>query len=146
MVVSYNGRCFDVPFIEAALGFRMPRAHVDLRFVLRKLGYRGGLKGCERTLGFTRPGLEDVDGYFAVLLWGEYRRSGSPAALETLLAYNVEDVLTLERLAVVAYNMNIAATPFEASNRLPQPATPRNPFRADQGLIGRIRRRVGYLR
>jgi uncharacterized protein YprB with RNaseH-like and TPR domain len=131
-----------VPCIEACLDCRLPQAHLDLRYLLKSLGYTGGLEGCERALGMTRPGLEDIDGYFAVLLWAEYQRTGKEAALETLLAYNVEDVLTLERLAVLAYNRKLEQTPFAGSRQLPQPKTAANQFRADQRLIGNLRDRM----
>ncbi|MEX0886096.1 MAG: ribonuclease H-like domain-containing protein [Phycisphaeraceae bacterium] len=139
LLVTYNGKCFDVPFLEFCLGCRLPQAHLDLRYVLKSLGYGGGLKRCEQALGLTRPGLEGVDGYFAVLLWAEYQRTGSSAALETLLAYNVEDVLTLERLAVLAYNAKLEDTPFAATHRLDAPVVAANPFAADHRLIERIR-------
>ncbi|HXG66173.1 MAG TPA: ribonuclease H-like domain-containing protein, partial [Blastocatellia bacterium] len=45
LLVTYNGKCFDVPFIENQFGIRMTQAHIDLRYVLGSLGYRGGLKG-----------------------------------------------------------------------------------------------------
>src|SRR5947199_8147 len=80
------------------------QAHIDLRYPLRSLGYTGGLKGCERQLGVARPGLEDVDGYLAVLLWDEYRRRKNERALETLLAYNAHDTVNLAALMVHAYN------------------------------------------
>jgi len=58
----------------------------------------------------------------------EYRHTGSAAALETLLAYNVEDVLMLERLATLAYNRKIGVTPFADSHRLSEPDTAKNPL------------------
>ena len=64
------------------LGVRMPRAHIDLRHVLRGLGLTGGLKKIENCLGLDRPGLHEVDGSVAVLLWDEYRRRGNVRALE----------------------------------------------------------------
>ena len=87
--------------------------------VLRSLGITGGLKGCEKKLGIDRKELDGVDGYFAVLLWREYLKSGNRAALDTLLAYNIEDVVNLETLMVIAYNMNLDATPFSGELRLP---------------------------
>jgi len=141
LLVTYNGKSFDVPFIEAAMACRLPHAHVDLRYVLKSLGLKGGLKQCEHTLGLTRPGLQDVNGYFAVLLWQEFKRTGSEAALETLLAYNVEDVLMLERLATIAYNRKIATTPFAASHRLADADTAENPFTPDARILNRIRER-----
>jgi len=144
LLVTYNGKCFDVPFIRQSLGIELPQAHIDLRYVLKSLGYGGGLKGCERRLGFARPGLEDVDGFFAVLLWEEYERTFSDAVLETLLAYNVEDVLSLERLLVFAYNQNVLGTPFAGARTIPPPKTAANPFRPHPEVIRRIRRRMHH--
>jgi uncharacterized protein YprB with RNaseH-like and TPR domain len=50
----YNGKTFDVPFIEKYFGIRMNHAHIDLRYVLKSLGYAGGLKRCEKALGLDR--------------------------------------------------------------------------------------------
>lgn len=119
LLVTYDGKCSDVPFIESCLGCRVPQAHLHLRYVLNRLGYRGGLKGCELALGLGRPGLENVGGYMAVLLWTEYKRSGDERVLDTLLTYNVEDMLSLERQAVIAYNRKLADTPFADRCGLP---------------------------
>src|SRR5262249_3332886 len=81
---NYNGNAYDLPFIEQCFGLRPPHAHLDWRYPLRRLGLQGGLKGCERQLGMVRPGMENVDGYVAVLLWNEYRRRNNRKALETL--------------------------------------------------------------
>jgi uncharacterized protein YprB with RNaseH-like and TPR domain len=139
VVVTYNGKCFDVPCIEACLGIQMPHAHIDMRYLLKNLGYAGGLKGCERQLGMSRQGLEDVDGFFAVLLWYEYEQNRNDQALQTLLAYNVEDVLTLERLLVFAYNQKVMGTPFEDALRLGEPDVAANPFEPDSKVIAKIR-------
>ncbi|NLF39823.1 ribonuclease H-like domain-containing protein, partial [bacterium] len=96
VLVTYNGACFDVPFIERYFNVRLPHAQIDLRYVLRSLGYTGGLKACEKRLGIDRQGLDGVDGYFAVLLWNEYARRGNGKALDTLLAYNQLDTVNLE--------------------------------------------------
>jgi uncharacterized protein YprB with RNaseH-like and TPR domain len=144
LIVTYNGKCFDVPFLRQSMGLVLDQAHVDLRYVLRSLGYGGGLKGCERQLGIHRGDLEDVDGFFAVLLWEDYRRSGDPRSLETLLAYNIQDVLNLEALLVMAYNLKIGQTPFADCNRLPAPVAPTLPFRADPHTIARLRRQSGW--
>jgi len=75
VLVTYNGRCFDVPFIESYFGIKLNQVHIDLRYLLRSLGYTGGLKGCEKKAGIDRGNLEGVDGYFAVLLWDDYQRN-----------------------------------------------------------------------
>jgi uncharacterized protein YprB with RNaseH-like and TPR domain len=138
VLVTYNGRCFDVPFLERCFGIRLRQAHIDLRYVLKGLGVRGGLKKCERQMGLERGGLEEVDGYMAVLLWREYRETGDRRALETLLAYNVQDTVNLETLLVKAYNLHVAATPFAGSHRLPEAAPSANPHTPDADLVRRF--------
>ncbi len=86
VLVTYNGKCFDVPFIESNLQVPMNQVHIDLRFLLRGLGYTGGLKGCEKKLGLNRRELDGVNGYFAVLLWREFMANRNQKALETLLS------------------------------------------------------------
>ena len=125
-----------VPFLPRC----REHAQIDLRYVLARLGYKGGLKGCEKSLGLHRGGLDGVDGYFAVLLWQLYKQDNDERALETLLAYNIEDTVNLERLAVEAYNRNIQATPFAHDLLLPYPEPPANPYLADYQIIERIKR------
>lgn len=137
LLVTYNGKTFDLPFIRRYLRLPMRQAHIDLRYVLRALGYRGGLKSCERQLGVDRGGLKDVDGYTAVLLWADYTHRGNTHALETLLAYNTEDVINLEVLMVMAYNMLVAQTPF-AHLTLDMPILPEVPFRADAETLDNL--------
>lgn len=139
LLVTYNGTCFDLPVIERQFGMHLDQVHLDLRFLLARLGYKGGLKGCEKRFGLDRGELDGVDGYFAVLLWQEYRQSGDPRALETLLAYNIEDTVNLETLMVYAFNLNLEATPFADRYRLPLPVRPVLPYRADPDLIGRLK-------
>jgi len=142
VIVTYNGKCFDVPFIRNYLRVRMDQVHIDLRYVLASLGYRGGLKGCERKLGIDREELDGVDGFFAVLLWDEYRRNGNSKALETLLAYNIADAVNLETLMVLSYNMKLAKTPFAQTHRLPLPTPPQGPFTPDRATIEAVRARL----
>jgi uncharacterized protein len=144
VIVTYNGKCFDIPFIERTFGIALNQAHIDLRYILAGLGYTGGLKSCENQLGFYRGELTDIDGFFAVLLWVDYLNNGNEKALETLLAYNIQDVLTLENLMVIAYNLKIKETPFYG-NFLPGPDLPKLPFRADMKTIKRIRSRQIYF-
>ena len=143
VIVSYNGKCFDIPFLERFFHIRLPHAQIDLRYVLARLGIKGGLKGCEKQLGLHRGSLDGVDGYFAVLLWQRYQQQKDEKALETLLAYNIEDTVNLERLMVEAYNRNLLATPFAAQLTLPPPASPANPYWADYDCIEKIKRAMG---
>lgn len=135
VIVSYNGKSFDVPFIERFFGITLDHAQIDLRYILAKLGFKGGLKGCEKQLGLSRGNLDGVDGYFAVLLWQQYKETGEERVLETLLAYNIEDTVNLERLAIEAYNRNIALTPFAVSLRLKDSTPPPSPYSADSKII-----------
>jgi hypothetical protein len=140
VLVTYNGRAFDLPFIERCLKTKLSHVHIDLMYVLRSLGYTGGLKGCEKKLGLDRQDLSDVDGYFAVLLWQDYQKSHSDRTLETLLAYNAQDVLNLETLLVKAYNLKLTDTPFLSSHRLPETETACNPFTPDRETINRLKK------
>jgi len=139
-IVSYNGKSFDVPFIERFFNITLTQVHIDLRYLLKSLGYSGGLKGCERAAGIDRGELSDVDGFFAVQLWHDYRKTRDPKVLETLLAYNIEDVVNLEQLMVMAYNMKIEETPFGNTRRLEGPCSPELPFQPDKATLARLKR------
>lgn len=96
MLVTFAGTTFDLPFIKKVFpGLQLDQLHVDLMFMLRRLGLTGGLKNIERQLGICRrPEVEGMTGFDAVRLWQEYRR-GSTEALELLLTYNKEDVMNM---------------------------------------------------
>lgn len=104
ILVTFNGSRFDLPFLRRAFPrMRLDRIHVDLRNVLRRLGYGGGLKAIERDVGIERSeetaGLSGAD---AVRLWQRYEE-GDDGALDLLLEYNMADVVNLEALAELAY-------------------------------------------
>ena len=74
LLVTFNGSQFDVPFLRAHFPqARLDQAHIDLRFVLASLGYRGGLKAVERNLGLRRDPPSKA--------WTALRRSGSGTAI-----------------------------------------------------------------
>lgn len=106
--VTFNGSCFDVPVLKEYFGaknFPVPEAHIDLRFVTRRLGMGGGLKEIEDTLGVGRPPhLKGVNGYDAVLLWRAYLRRGDVEALRYLVEYNLYDSFQLRSLMDLTYN------------------------------------------
>jgi uncharacterized protein len=103
VLVTFNGSRFDVPFLEASFPqFVAPPVHIDLRFVLYRLGHAGGLKRIEERLGIgDRRGVEGIHGLDAVRLWQEYRR-GSASALDRLIRYNRADTVNLEPLLDLA--------------------------------------------
>jgi len=99
VLVTFNGSRFDVPFLLASFPqMLLPPAHIDLRFLLYRIGHAGGLKRIEQRLGLgDRSGVEGIDGLEAVRLWQEYRR-GSANALDRLVRYNRADTVNLEPL------------------------------------------------
>lgn len=104
LIVTFFGTGFDLPFLRRAFpDLRMPQLHVDLCFLLRKLGYRGGLKSIEQRMGIQRSSATTgLSGWDAVRLWREYR-SGRAQSLDTLLAYNAEDVVNMAELLADGY-------------------------------------------
>lgn len=95
-IFTYNGARFDLPFIHYRLGVDVEglAAHHDLMLDCWQKGLYGGFKAVERTLGIPRE-LPGMDGFQAVLLWQQYKACNDQKALETLLAYNREDVSNL---------------------------------------------------
>ncbi len=137
LVVTFNGSCFDLPTIERQLLIRPPVAHIDLRFLLKSLGYKGGLKACEKALGLNRGLLDGIDGYSAVLLWQAFERFNDQRILETLLSYNVEDVLSLEVLMYFAYNRKIAGLQNPSPKAIDTPPVKMalNPYTVHQHIL-----------
>ena len=122
IVVTYNGARFDLPFIRREFGIPLDLPHLDLMRPLRATGLRGGLKACEKTVGIRRQVPEDIDGFEAVRLWYAHQ-SGKADALEKLLAYNSQDVLSLELLLIHVYNNSMRGYPL--FHPLPLPVQPR---------------------
>ena len=141
LLVTWNGRGFDAPFLRRELRIPLDKgdmAHLDLLPVFRSLGLKGGLKKVEKSLGLDRGDLDGVDGPAAVRLWLEYESGGDPRALETLLSYNVADVLSLEILAEYALLRKGRSLPFSAVDCLPGLKACLNPFTPDLGLLRRL--------
>lgn len=99
LLITFNGTTFDLPFIHRFFpSISLPPVHIDLRFVLRKLGYRGGLKRIEQDLGICRDSpILGMSGYDAVLLWRAHQLRDE-AALDTLIQYNTADIVNLQPL------------------------------------------------
>jgi len=105
LLVTFNGSCFDVPVLRHSFpGLDLNIPHLDLRFACRRIGYSGGLKKIETSLGLKRDeSLTDVDGMEAVRLWHRWRRMGDRSALQTLMDYNRADTVNLAELADLVY-------------------------------------------
>jgi uncharacterized protein YprB with RNaseH-like and TPR domain len=97
IIVTYNGKRFDVPFIERELKQKIPNLHLDLMNVLHEMGIKGGLKKSEEILGLTRnEEIANIDGRQAPSLWFDYQQNDNREALDLLIAYNREDTINLE--------------------------------------------------
>ncbi len=120
LLVTYNGKQFDVPFMCDTLGNVFAHmAHLDLQYTLQRLGYVGGLKPIQEQLGFRRDGeLSRLDGRCAIWLWEEYGK-GNKNALNTLLRYNLEDAVVLQGLAEAAYNESVRKLPVAVNELVP---------------------------
>jgi len=95
--VTFNGKRFDVPFLEANFDIDLQRPHLDLLYTCKKIGLSGGLKQVEQDIGIERD-RPDISGRDAVRLWREHER-GQDGSLETLISYNREDTVNLQTLA-----------------------------------------------
>jgi uncharacterized protein YprB with RNaseH-like and TPR domain len=135
VIITYNGSRLDLPFIRFYLGEELEQVHIDLRYLLKSVGFAGGLKECEKKAGIGRGDLEGLDGCSAILLMEEYENKNNKKALETLLAYSAYDAVDLEPLMVLAYNLKLKGTPFQDSHLLPPPKSPEIPFKADLDTI-----------
>jgi uncharacterized protein YprB with RNaseH-like and TPR domain/predicted nuclease with RNAse H fold len=99
ILVTYNGTLFDLRFIRDKLGqYCIPPVHIDLRFLLRRLGHTGGLKSVEEQMNIVRDDdISCMDGFDATVLWNRYVR-GDDYALESLVKYNTADIVNLKPL------------------------------------------------
>lgn len=105
-IATFDGEKMDLPFIESKLGFNFYHIHFDLFKISRKLGISGGLKQIENYLGISRntKNLDGIDGKTAIYLWKEYQLTNDKRYLDTLLAYNIEDAVNLERILYWFYD------------------------------------------
>jgi len=144
ILITYNGKSFDIPFIENYFNIELNHAQIDLRYTLASLGYIGGLKSCEHKLGLSRNVLDGVDGYFAIHLWNDYYYNANEQALETLLAYNIEDSVNLAKLMEISFNMKIDNLGFKIFEKVPNSQTPDNFFHPHFETISKIKSKIYY--
>ena len=104
MIVTFFGTGFDIPFLKKEfVGLQFPQMHVDLCYHFRRLGMKGGLKSIENQLGIFRSNATTgLNGMDAVRLWHE-AELGREKSLETLLAYNADDVRNMSDLLSEGY-------------------------------------------
>ena len=137
-ITTFYGKSFDIPFIKKEMGVDFNQIHFDVCFLLKRLKIKGGLKKIEKRFGISRGELEDLDGYSAVLLWKKFKKTKKKEYLETLLAYNNEDVINLEFLLYQAYNLLIKKDHFLTSPlKLPKKEI-KNPFLSNKRVVDEI--------
>lgn len=95
-IVTFNGIRFDKRFVlQEHPSAIVPDIHIDLMYLCRRVGLKGGQKAIEKELGIDfRGGIDEVDGFAAVLLWHEYL-NGSLDALRQLVKYNRADIAAM---------------------------------------------------
>jgi len=106
IIVTFYGSAFDLPFLRRSFpNIYFPPIHIDLCYLLKRLGYKGDLKAIERQLGIRRDkeivGLSVMD---AVQLWMRYKHGNDVNALRLLIKYNRADVVNLKPLMDFAYH------------------------------------------
>lgn len=106
-LVTFNGARFDLPFIEHEFPGFFNHLHIDLMYPLKSIGYSGGLKNIECSLGIKRSEeTVGISGFEAVRLWKKYEH-GDDEALELLVKYNKEDVENLKTIIEITYQKMI---------------------------------------
>ncbi len=96
--VTFGGKNFDVPFIKKRFPYlETPIVHLDLFFLTKRIGLKGGLKKIEKVLGISRE-TEGLNGYDAVKLWKKWVEYQDKRALRKLIIYNKEDVVNLKKI------------------------------------------------
>jgi uncharacterized protein YprB with RNaseH-like and TPR domain len=109
-LVTYNGRAFDVPILQARAALRLRRfdalagfPHLDLLPHARRL-WKRRLESCslgsiERAVLGVRRSREDVPGSLIPTLYREYLQSGDSRPLSGVMYHNAQDILSLAVLA-----------------------------------------------
>jgi uncharacterized protein YprB with RNaseH-like and TPR domain len=96
--ITFGGENFDIPFIKKTFPYlRTPLVHIDLFFLTKEVGLRGGLKKIEKMLGIVRK-TEGLNGYDAVKLWKKWVEEKDKNSLRKLILYNKEDVVNIKKI------------------------------------------------
>ena len=105
ILISYNGRGFDVPMLQSRLNFHMfpdftkEIAHIDLLTLTRRYWKASlgsvRLANIEQYVLKLQRGDEEVPGYMAPELYREFLRSGDAAHISGIAYHNRIDVVSL---------------------------------------------------
>jgi uncharacterized protein YprB with RNaseH-like and TPR domain len=105
-LVSYNGRAFDVPYINQRrwyydLGGDIDNIHFDMlpfaRRLLKAKAPDARLTTIEKYI-FGQDRTDDVPGALVPEFYEEYLRTGNPGPLVPIIEHNRNDLVTLARL------------------------------------------------
>lgn len=100
LLITFNGKSFDMPLIKRYFNIDLKIPHIDLRHCCRKIGLTGGLKRIEEQLEIKRPEhLKAYGGDDAIDLWRAFHASGDREYLDLLVQYNEEDIVNLKPIA-----------------------------------------------
>ncbi|MDD4797177.1 MAG: ribonuclease H-like domain-containing protein, partial [Eubacteriales bacterium] len=103
-IVSYNGKCFDVPIVNSRSilnRIRQPidrMAHIDLLHAARRL-WKARLGSCSlqnverEILGVTRQ--DDIPGSMVPMVFFDYLQTGDMTRMEQVLDHNRQDIQSL---------------------------------------------------
>lgn len=105
-LMTYNGRSFDLPYLEERLGYYelepLPElVHFDILHFARRQ-WRGHFQDCRLTtlereiFGHTRK--DDVPSALVPEFYDTYLREGNVGPLVPIIQHNQQDILTLARL------------------------------------------------
>jgi uncharacterized protein len=124
-LVTFNGRAFDVPILQARAALRLRRfdalreiAQFDLLVHARRL-WKSRLESCalrnlETDVLDVRRSSEDVPGALIPYLYREYLQTNDPSRMAGVLYHNAQDVLSMAILAAeVAERYRRAPDEFE---------------------------------
>lgn len=138
MFCTYFGEIFDLPFLRREFGLPLDKAHIDLSFWFRRLGFEGGLKRVEKCFAQIPQRSCEIGGLDAVRLWN-WHLKGTPGALDALLAYNAEDTVVLRSLLIAGFNIEVQARPHLTHAALEFPEYPDFPTRIPSQIYERLR-------
>lgn len=119
LLVTFNGEKFDLPLLRRRFRINLAQPHLDLLYPLRSLGYRGGLKRCEKQLNFQRRFSEGNTGEMAIRLWLQWQKTCNREALKKLLLYNVEDVYSMVYMSAKLLPQSMLTYPLTPKCSLP---------------------------
>ena len=80
----------------------------------------------------------------SLYIYGMIIYNANQKALETLLAYNIEDCINLEKLMQISYNRKIDSLGFENFEKIPDKRIPDNIFQPHLKTISKIKSKINF--